>query len=163
MTTLGFDVVLATSTTNASQVAPYKPDIVVATAGCGVVTKFSLLLDLYNQGYRIYSHGNDTHDIYPISSSVLLDPAPQSGDVSYWPFDHPIQQGWYATYNSGTDRRYGITALVPGSTVIARDIVNGYIEVSYTEEPRKGRWFHIQPSPQPDNTLLNNGFFYLVR
>ncbi len=164
-TSLGFtNVTIATSVASVSDVAAYSPDIVVGSNGCWSIAKTTLFNGLYNNGYHIYTEGNDTsaNVILPIVSAISVAPGTPSGTIT--PFaSHPINQNWTTTPNSGTDGRYGITATLPNGIVLGKDGSLGYFEALYLEEAGKGRWFHYQPVFAPDNVLARNALFYLAR
>lgn len=159
---LGFsNVTTDTGVTTEAQVAAYKPDIVIGSEGCWGINKSSLFNQLYSDGYRIYTEGNDTsNSITPISAGVNI--STQAGQIIP-SATHPINQNWATTPNSGTDGRYGVTALNQNAFALGQDASLGYREIIYLEETRKGRWFHVQPLPAPDDNLFKNALFYMAR
>ena len=159
---LGFsNVTTDTGVTTEAQVAAYKPDIVIGSEGCWSISKSSLFNQLYSDGYRIYTEGNDTsNSITPISGGVNI--STQAGQIVP-SATHPINQNWATTPDSGTDSRYGITTLKQNGFALGQDSTLGYKEIIYLEETGKGRWFHVQPMPAPDDNLFKNAIFYMAR
>lgn len=161
LASLGFtNVIVSTTTATVADVDAIKPDIVVASKGCWAVTKTALLNQLYDNGYDIYTEGNDTSaTIRPAASGVATSVA--AGAITPLA-KHAINTGWASTGNSATDGRQGLTASAK-AIVLAKDNTLGYDEVIYLEEGGKGKWLNIQPNPRPNDTLLKNGFLYLAR
>jgi len=146
-----------------SDVAAYSPDVVIASQGCWGVSKATLLNDLYDRGYAIFSQGNDTTtNIRPISADVSVSSGTAAGIITK-EGSHPTHENWTTTNNSGSDSRRGITSVRSGGVVVAVDGTLGYKEIIYLQEPNKGRWFHMQPSLVPNDTLFKNALMYLAR
>ncbi len=160
---LGFTVIVDTTITTQAQVDSHKSDIITAFSHGWYITKFGLLNQLYDSGYKIYTEGDDNGaDLRPISSATSTGAC--AGTIIP-DGTHPITQGWTTTSNSGCSGRNGITAINPSAVAISRDSnspPNDYIETIYLEENGKGKWFHHQPSAVPDDRLILNAVSFLV-
>lgn len=162
LSSLGFtNVTTATSASSETDVASYHPDVVMALNTAWSVSKYTLFNQLYNDGYAIFTEGNDTTNaILPINGTVGTSAA--AGTITPYA-THPINQNWTSTANSGSDGRQCITATNANAVAIAKDISLDCIESIYLEETGKGRWFHYQPNAVINSVLLQNILSYITR
>ena len=156
LTTLGYEVILDTGVTTKAQVDNYDPDIVACLKSFWGCSKTALYKDLYDNGYSVFTQGNDNANVlYPIISSVVT----SKYIPTIYPdntVNHPLTIGWTSASGSGGDSRNGITAIRNGAYSIAKDITNNYYEGIYLEELGKGKWYHHQASGLPPDKLLKN-------
>ncbi|UCC91573.1 MAG: hypothetical protein JSV39_04675 [Candidatus Aenigmatarchaeota archaeon] len=172
----GFNVTTDNSVDSVSAVDSYNPDIVMADGYAWQSMYFNtlgssagdtLLNNIYEAGYAIFTQGNDQdNEIRPISTTTATGAGFDWDVLRDGSFDHPITEGWDEV-GQGGDSGYGITAIHPNahSLGLLENNTDWYSFV-YLQEIGKGKWVHAQShlstSSSARNRFLKNVINHLA-